>query len=244
MKDRKIETIEGGLKLADGYKKIKRGTFQEASQIQNQRRVDDPQMKHKSFYTANLGLYKVAGFGKLKYGLSGRKTFDAIAGKKINEFVKQLLENDVYKLTDQQIEELEKLESDIVWVNAKDLYFDEDLWSESYFKIYTQRHSPSELKSAQLAFAVKVHGSMDSKYDPEQSRPDYHENINMLSGIAQTRIWLANPEFIKKRIIKGEVIAMASKLGDIGGMSSEFWATVNHFGVSGAPGNALRGVPT
>ena len=229
-----IETVTNN--LADGYKQIVQGTFQEASQVQNQRRID-LDLRNRGVYTANLPLFRIRE-GNLEYGLSGRQAFDAIAGENIGEFTGQIIQNGVYRLTEPQAKKLEGLTADIVWAKATDLDLERvnDEWS--YFIIDTSDVTAKKLNAAQRLFAVKVHGSMETKYDPTQKLPDYGENMNMLQGrIQKTRLWLPTSRHIESYLKEGEVVARASGLGDFVS-DSYFDANVrdgsNHF--------ALRGV--
>src|SRR3989344_5404853 len=106
-----LETITDT--LAHGYKRLVHGTMLEASQIQNQRSVDNSSLQDICFYPANLPLYRLQD-GELVDGLSGAATFNQVAGADIDEFTRQIRENGVYILTDKQKEYAESAK-DIVW---------------------------------------------------------------------------------------------------------------------------------
>lgn len=204
--------------LADGYASLEEGTFQEASEIQIQRRTD-ADLRNRWFYVANLPLFRMNGRA-LEYGLSGRQTFDAIAGADIQDFSRQILKNGVYLLTPSKTEQLEKLAEDIVWVKASHLRLqkEDDAWS--YFLVNTSDINAEKLNEAQRAFAAKAHGSLDSKYDSGQESHDYGETMKMLSGrISQTKFWLPKPNHIKKHIPKGKIVARAGRLFSFGSNS-------------------------
>jgi len=206
--------------LCDGYKELEKGTFQEASEVQNQRRKD-PSLRSIWIYTANLPLFRIQD-DCLEYGLSGRQTFDSIAGEDIDDFTKQILQTGAYNLTPQQEKQLEDLTADIVWAKAADLALTKENDEWSYFIIDTSDAAAAKLNDEQRRFAVKVHGSSESKFDPKQSLPDYAENMNMLlkeGKIKQTRLWLPNPNHIKSYLNNKCVVARACWLGNFDSIS-------------------------
>jgi len=209
-----IETITNN--LADGYKELEPGTFQEASEVQNQRRTN-VDLRNRWLYTANLPLFRILN-NNLEYGLSGRQTFDAIAGADIDGFTNQILDNGVYVLTPQQIIQLKgDLSVDIVWAKASDLKLQKETDEWSYFLIDTSDLNAEKLNDSQRPFAVKAHGSLESKYDSEQELPDYGVNMNMLrtaGSIKQTKLWLPTPTHIETYLEEGAVVARASWLFD------------------------------
>ncbi len=185
MDNQNIETITNS--LAKGYTQLVPGTFQEASQIQIQRRTDRD-LRSKWLYTANLPLFRMNDKG-LEYGLSGRQAFDALAGENIDEFVRQILRHGVYKFTVPQIEKLESLAADIVWAQAAELNLKRENSEWSYFLINTLDTAASNLTTSQKSLAAKAHGSMEAKHFPEQELSDYGETMKMLDkqgGIRQT----------------------------------------------------------
>ncbi len=211
MDTQNIETVTNT--LAEGYKQLVLGTFQEASQIQIQRRADRD-LRNRWVYTANLPLFRMNG-GNLEYGLSGRQAFDVLAGENIDEFVQQIHQNDVYKFTVRQIEKLESLAADIVWAKAADLNLKQENSEWSYFLINTLDTAADKLTQAQKSLAAKAHGSMTAKSLSEQELSDYGETMIMIykhSGIRQTRLWLPNPVHIKDYLIDGGVVARAAEL--------------------------------
>jgi len=208
-----LETIKDN--LANGYKRLEKGTFQEAAEIQIQRRSDNS-LRNNWFYTANLPLFRMND-GILEYGLSGRKTFDAIAGADIQDFTAQILENGVFRLTQSQKNQLEESSSDIVWAKADELGLKKDNDEWSYFPIRTSDLNAEKLNASQRLFAAKAHGSMDSKYGPEQKLSDYGKTMEMLRPmISQTRIWLPTQNHITKYVKEGDTVARASWLGSFG----------------------------
>lgn len=235
-----IETITNN--LVDGYNQLVSGTFQEASQVQNQRRTDldlEDRWVDRWVYTANLPLFRIRE-GNLEYGLSGRHAFDAIAGENIGEFTGQILQNGVYRLTELQVKKLDGLASDIVWAKAEDLGLKRENNEFGYFLIDTFDVAAEKLNAAQKLFAVKVHGSMETKYNPAQELPDYGENMKnmiMLQGSGCTRLWLPTSEHIANYLQRGGVIARAFVLGGLvylSNSSANFRSVVDH--------GALRGV--
>lgn len=231
-----IETITNN--LVDGYNELEQGTFQEASEVQIQRR-DDASLRKRWVYTANLPLFRIQE-GNLEYGLSGRQTFDTIAGADIQDFAAQILKNGVYRLTSSQTKQLEGLAEDIVWTKADDLELQRDTDEWSYFLIDTSDLNAGRLNDAQTIFATKAHGSLDSKYDPKQDSPDYGETMKMLKRkIGKTRLWLPTQDHIKAYIEDGgDVVARASRLCDFDDLS-DFIAGSRDVDYH----NALRGVP-
>jgi len=232
-----IETITNN--LADGYEELKEKNlqFQEASEVQIQRRTNDS-LKNRWLYIANLPLFRVQD-GNLEYGLSGRQTFDTIAGVDIQDFSTQILKNGVYVLTQSQTEQLEELAGDIVWAKADGLGLKRknDAWS--YFLIDTSDLNGKNLNQDQRPFSAKVYGSLDSKYDFKQESPDYGEAMKMLSGkISKTTIWLPNQDHIKKYVKNGDVVARASGLDSFDVVSlflAGCFGVGSHGGLCGVP---------
>lgn len=228
--------------LANGYKRLAKGTFQEASEIQNQRRAD-AKLGKLMIYTANLSLFRIRK-GNLEYGLSGRKAFDEIAGENIDEFTSQILKEGAYTLTGQQNKQLDELAEDIVWAKAEDLSlikrnkFD-DKWD--CFLIDPSDVNADRLTKDQKRFAVKVHGSMEAKYDPAQNLSDYGENMNMLRKeyIKETILSLPTLDHIKQHLKKdGMTVGGASCIYNFEG-NSDFVAYCRNVDGSFMP---LRGV--
>lgn len=236
MDTQNIETITDN--LAKGYKQLVLGTFQEASQIKIQRRADQG-LRDRWLYTANLPLFRMNS-GDLEYGLSGRQAFDAIAGENIDEFVQQILQNGVYKLTAPQVEKLESLAADIVWAKAAELNLKRENSEWSYFFIDTQDIAADKLTQARKSLAAKAYGSMTAKSLSEQELSDYGETMKMLNkqgGIRQTRLWLPTPVHINGYLTDGVVFARAAKLYGFGS-DSGFDAYIRNVNDHGG----LRGV--
>lgn len=230
--------------LADGYKRLVKGTFQEASQVQNQRRKNT-NLRNRWIYTANLPLFRKRK-SSLEYGLGGRQAFDAVAGEDIVEFTRQILEKGAYTLSENQKEQLEALALDIAWQKADDLGLvkEDDEWS--YFLINTSDINGSKLKNAQKPFAVKVHGSMKTKYDSKQKLPDYAENMIMLrkeGKIEQTRIYLPTQAHIERYIPENGVVARASRLYFFGisDFGADYGVVDGHFALRGVPIKVAKG---
>ncbi len=235
MTDLNIETITNN--LADGYNELEKGTFQEASEVQNLRRTNHS-LRDRWVYTANLPLFRIHN-RCLEYGLGGRQSFDTIAGADIGEFTRQIINNWVYELTSSQVDQIGNL--DIFWAKASDLKLKKQNDSWSYFLIDTSDLNAEKLNDSQRPFAVKAHGSLELKYDPEQELFDYGENMNILRNegeINETRIWLPTPNHIKGYIKKGGVVARVSRL-DYFGSFSLFDAGLRDVGSRGG----LCGVP-
>ena len=239
MTDLVLETITDN--LAGGYKQLERGTFQESSEVQNQRRTTEPDLRKRWVYTAHVLLAGISEGTGVEFGLSGRPGFDAIAGEDIDRFIGELLnaQGRVYNLTDPQIQLLPNL-TDIVWANASNLGLikENDEWS--YFLIDTSDSNAEKLSEAQRSFAAKAHGSLTAKYDSKQKLPDYGENMSVLSdaNIKQTRFWVPTPEYIMKYLQPGRVVARASRLDNFDSNSyfnADIHDVYDHL--------ALRGVP-
>ncbi|MBI2047399.1 hypothetical protein HYT26_04540 [Candidatus Pacearchaeota archaeon] len=210
-----IKTITND--LANGYKALVKGTFQEASEVQNQRRTNH-NLRKRWVYTANLPLFRIQE-GNFEYGLGGRKVFDAIAGENIDEFTRQILKKGAYTLSEPQKKQLEDLAEEIVWVKAAGLGLTREDDELSYFFIDTADINAINLNKNQKRFAAKVHGSIETRYDIEQELSDYGETLRMLSkegeyGIEETKLWLPAPAYIKCHLRNGAVVAQASRLYD------------------------------
>lgn len=236
MSNQKIETIINT--LAGGYKQLVKGTLQEAAEVQTQRRTDSD-LRKQFIYTANLPLFRIRD-GQLEYGLSGRPTFDGIAGEDIDTFTGQILQNGVYRLSGPQVKGLDNFTGDIVWVKTTDLGLVKKNEEWSYFPIDTSDFTASSLNDARRPLVVKVQGSLTAKSDPQQELSDYGENMRMLqiAGINQTKQWWPTPSYIREFIKSEGVVGQASRLCRFGDNSNfiTYDRNVNDHG-------ALRGVP-
>ncbi|MFH1052951.1 MAG: hypothetical protein V1740_00905 [Candidatus Woesearchaeota archaeon] len=212
MPDLMLETILDC--LAEGYKRLEKWTFQEASEVQNQRRTTDPDLRVKCVYTANLFLFRVSD-SNLEYGLGGRQAFDSVAGADIDRFSGEILKSEghVYTLTESQLQLLSGFDIDWALASELGLIRKNDEWS--YVPVNTSDVRAERLSDVVRPFAVKAHGSLTAKYDPKQEFPDYGENMNMLredGEVERTRLWFPTETHIERFIPEGGVVARASRL--------------------------------
>ena len=237
--------------LAGGYQQLVVGTFQEASEIMNARRLEpDPKTKQelrdRYFYTANLSLARIIG-GNLEYGLSGREAFDGIAGQDIGEFSRQLINSGFYRLTPEQIAALPNF-TGIEWVDPSKLNLQtvpgNRQWG--FVEVDTSDYSAEKLNKDQRRIAQKPYGGMERKQDPNQEYSDFGENMKMLNAADKrtTRIYFPTPEYVGESIKKGEVVARASRLSHFDN-DSWFYAggrnVDNHGGLRGVRNVAAEG---
>ena len=205
--------------LAGGYPQLVVGTFQEASEIMNRRRLEPnpntrQKLRYSHFYTANLPLERIRD-GKLEYGLSGRETFYGIAGQDIGEFSRQLTDMGFYRPTPEQIAALPSF-ADIEWVDPSklNLQIHEHNPNWSFFEVDTSDYSAKKLNGDQRRVAQRAYGSMERKQGHDREYTDFGENMNMIrvAGKTTTRIYFPTPSYAKESIKGGEVVARYSWL--------------------------------
>ena len=213
---RTLEIIAGD--LFKGYQQLVVGTFQEASEIMNGRRLEPDrrkreELRERSFHTANLSLARIKD-GTLEYELSGRDAFDGIAGQNIGEYVEQVFSPGFYKLTPEQIGALPNF-ADIEWVDPSKLNLQtsprDPEWSDkwSFVEVDTSDYFAVKLNDDQRRVAQKTFGSMERKQEQGREYTDFGENMNMLKAARKTvaRIFFPNPNYVKESIKEGEVVA-------------------------------------
>jgi len=187
-----LETITDT--LVRGYKQLEPNTFQTSAELTTERRTNED-LRNRLIYTANLGLYEHTYPGKLRFGIGGRKTFNAIAGEDIDHFCEELIRNKDYYLTAEQRAILKSLESDIVWVDPAALRLIKLSEEYNYFEIDTSY--PKRLNPHQRVYAELCYGKGD----------DFERNIRMFNreGIQVVRVHVLNTEdYVRKHVSKGD----------------------------------------
>lgn len=230
--------------LAGGYPRLVIGTFQEASGIMNDRRLEpDPEtrqeLRDRYFYTANLFLARKSN-GNLEYGLSGREAFDGIAGQNIGEFSRQLINAGFYGLTPEQKSALPSF-TDIEWVDPSKLNlqsFTDDSPQWSFIEVDASDYFAEKSNYEQRRVAQKPYGSMERKRGQDGEYTDFGENMNMLKAAGKNtiQIFFPTPRYIEESIKEGEVVAWISGLypfGDGSGFDAGGGYVDFHLGLRG-----------
>lgn len=215
-------------KLAEIYRKLDPDTIQQSDEITTERQTNED-LRGNGLWTANLGLYRIDD-AKLRYGIGCRKTFNKIAGQDIKKFCEQLIGEDNYLLTNEQITSLDELGSDILWVAPSGLELEQGNDEYCYFKINTVKYDEG-LNQEQRKIAEKVYGQGN----------DFKKNMEMFKDVRidTTKIFVLNPSYVKTHVKGDSVIARVCWLYSFGN-DSDFGA--GDWGV-GSSSSCLRGVP-
>ena len=219
--------------LAELYPQFKEGTWQTSAEITNDRRTlkdeeKKQELKDTYFYTANFGMYTIEDNDEFLYfgGREANPIFD-----NIGEATTQLLENQNYKPSEEGIKAVvASVQSGATLkVKLSDLELKGDNEEWRYFEINTADYD--SLNKSQRALAERVYGQGN----------DFVENMKMLNeeDISTAKIYVLNPEYVKKNIEAGKALARACWLYNFGGISS---FDANGRSVDNA-NNSLRGVP-
>ncbi len=209
--------------LAETFQKLDPNTIQYAFEITKERR-GNLKLRKQGFWTADSSLYRVEDDDAVLY--FGNRDTNLIF-KNIEEATKQLIKTGNYVPPKADIEAVVKAESTL---RIKLLYLglkgENDEWQ--YLEIDTSDYYDT-LKIIQRALAERVYGQ----------GKDFVENMKMLAdvGVKKTKIYVLNPEYVRKHITEDGAIVRASRLGVF--ELSGFDAGGSDVGI---PSNALRGV--
>ena len=217
---RTLETLIGP--LAQTAPHLEPGTIQHADQLTTERRTNTV-LRSKLLYTADSALYTLNDGEAMLY--LGREQTNPVLNN-IVEAAKQLLETGNYRPKPEDIEAVINA-PDTLKVKLSDLKLRKLNGEVSYFEINTKRYN--KLNAKQREVAERVYGQGD----------DFVKNMKMLKdeGMSKIRVYVLNPDYVKKNVQQDGAIARASWIKGFGG-GSLFFADVGHVGGR----NSLRGV--
>ncbi len=186
--------------LAETFSLFDPSTIQHASEITRDRRSNE-KLRDDWFSTADSVLYRIEDGGSILY--FGRRETNLVFAN-IVEATEQLQKNKNYKLRKEDITEvIDSVESgNTLKIKLSDLELKGNKNEWSYFEISVTDYD--SLNPTQRAFAEKVYGQGD----------DFEKNIKMFrdAGLTAPRIYVLNPEYIKKHIEQDNAILRASSI--------------------------------
>jgi len=210
--DSKLINPQG--RLLDIAKQVDLNTVQHAREIQKDR-LNDKDLRGMWFWTADFPLYTMENKEVTLYlaDIENNLIF-----KNLDDAVSQLRNKNNYFPKDSDISKVinstTTLKTELSDLKLQNL---DNEWS--YFEIYTasktedKKHNYDSLNPAQKAIAEKVHGQGE----------DFHNTMKMLnkSGIATTKIYVLNPDYVKKTLNSNDAksLARGSFLSSFGNLS-------------------------
>jgi len=190
----KSESLENRIgRLAELVPKFRKNSWRTSAELTTERRTNK-ELTNQWFWTANFALYRIEDKEAILY-FGGRKNNPIF--KNIDETAKQLISEQNYTPSQEDAASAIKSSLRIKLSDLNLLKHDDEF---SYFEIDTANYE-SSLNAAQRGFAEAVYGKAK----------DFKANMKMLSnaGIAKTRIYVLNPEYVKQKTKKNEAIARA-----------------------------------
>ena len=213
-----LENLTG--RLAETYPKFDPNSIQHSDEITNDRRADKS-LRDTWFWTADFPLYRVEDDEVMLY-LARRE--NNLIFQNIKEATKQLIEENNYFPKEQDIGAVVNTENTLR-INLSDLNLKRYDNEWCYFEIDSKKYD--KLNKMQRAVAERVYGQGNN----------FIENMKMFkdSGINTTRIYVLNPDYVKKQ---NKPVARVCGLG-LFGYDARFSADVRNVDY---PDDALRGV--
>ena len=205
--DSKLINPQG--RLLDIAKQVDLNTVQHAREIQKDR-LTDKDLRGMWFWTADFPLYTIENKEVVLY-LADRE--NNLILKNLDDAVSQLRNKNNYFPKDSDIGAVINSTSTLK-TELSDLKLQKFDNEWSYFEMYTasktedKKHNYDSLNPAQRAIAEKVHGQGE----------DFHKTMKMLrdpkgnnsnDGIRTTRIYVLNPEYVKKTLNSNDAKSLA-----------------------------------
>ena len=187
------DTLSSLLKVFDPL------TIQHSDEICKER-LTDAEMRRQWFWTADAPLYQVENDDVFLYLGRGK---DNLVFRNIDAASKQILESGNYIPSVEDAQEVMK-SSTTLMVKLSDLELKKQDDEFSYFDVSTTKYD--KLNPSQKAFAERIYGSGD----------DFIRYMTALQedGKASTRVWVLNPNYVKKKVGQDKVLCRASALLD------------------------------
>lgn len=198
--DSKLINPQG--RLLDIAKQVDLNTVQHAREIQKSR-LTDKDLRGMWFWTADFPLYTVENMEVVLY-LADRE--NNLIFKNLDDSINQLRNKNNYFPKDSDIGAVINSTSTLK-TELSDLKLQKFDNEWSYFEISTtsktedKKHNYDSLNSAQRAITERVHGLGE----------DFNKTMKMLneSGIATTRVYVLNPDYVKKTLISNDAKSLA-----------------------------------
>lgn len=207
--------------LASTYPLFKPNTVQCADEICRDRLPDTEEarkLRNTSFYVANSALYTIEGDDEIFYFSEGKtaRRLNPLFRANVDESCKQLINNQDYIPPKKHIEDIVNSvktgETKRFVLSRLGLQRFDDEWS--YFEINTANYEKQLNKNKeQKQFAEMAFGSMEKKKDKKTKEvySDFGRYINLLKkeGKTKIRMYVLNPDYVKKNVKQGSVIVRA-----------------------------------
>ena len=227
VEERTLENLVGP--LAEIFSQFDRSTLRHSDQLTTERRTN-PELRNERFYTADSAVYTVEKggkkglLGKIRSSLGRDKEAFLYLGRgetnpvfnNIEEATQQLIRTGNYILPKEKREEIDAVitAEDTLKVKLSDLRLQGNNNVFRYFGVDTANYD--SLNEHQRRVAERVYGSGD----------DFVENMKMLNeaGMRRTRIYVLNPDYVKRNVPQDGALARASRLFDFDLGSGWFYA--------------------
>jgi len=227
-----LEKITKQGKLVDVFPLFDRSTIQHSDEIQVDRfteidvKENDAVLPNQWFWTADFPMYMMENKEAVLY--MGRNK-DNLVFDNIVEATTQLREKNNYFINDRKNIDSVVNSDTTLKVVLSDLNLKKLDGEWSYFEISTEKYD--KLNTSQRTLAERVHGKGQA----------FKNSMNMLhkAGKSITRIYVLNPDYVKKNVPENGAIARASALNGFNN-NSNFNASNRYVDLSN---RRLRGVP-
>ncbi len=221
-----LETITGNLR--DGYKQLQPGTMLHVDQLMKERRTTE-ELRSNGFYTADGEVYLLDGARKTPTLAMTREAYNPVL-QNIDVAYGQLVNKHNYRVSQTDVQQA-LAASETVVIALPNLRLTEHNAEFSYLTLGTTPAKYDKLNDEERKLAKRVYGQED----------DFAQNMKMLkdAGIGETRIWVLNPDYVRKQAEAGAV-ARASWLS-IFINSSQFNAIDRNFVNRGRVRGVRRG---
>ena len=184
--------------MKDAYKQLQPGTMLHVDELMNERRTNE-ELRSNGFYTPDGEVYFLYGVNKTPILAMTREARNPVL-KNIDDAFEQLTTKGNYGV---QGKDFTKAITDAVLVFLPNLRLSKHDAEFQYLPFGTTPAKYSKLNDEERKFAERVYGQGD----------DFVKNMKMLkeAGIGETRIWVLNPDYVRKHAAEG-AIARASWL--------------------------------
>ena len=242
-----LETLVGP--LAEIFPKFYRSTILHADQLTNKRRTEEDEEKRLElrniyFHTADSSMYTVEKVSRRNEAFLylGREPTNPIFNN-IEEATQQLIRTGNYILTTEKRGEIDAVitAEDTLKVKLSDLELQKPKDRISFFDIHTNNHYFYKLNPEQQSVAERIYGQGD----------DFKENMEMFyeGGITRTRVYVLNPDYVKKNVPRDGALVRASGLSEHvmdNDFINDIWIVGNRAGLHGVrnrgAGNVMQGI--
>jgi len=236
--------------LRETVPKFKPGTIQHADEI-NSQRIEDTELRDNYFYTADFPLYRLER-GKPVLRLAREN--NNLIFQNLDTAVDQLLENGNYVPEKEAVTKVVrsrttlKIELGKLRLRKLDEEFSFLEINTGDYKVIDSVGDRHQMNAEEKKLAERVYGSMKKDFEEEPSK--FEAYMKLLNddgnGIEKTRVYVLNPEYVKKTIKELE----ASERKKVPGIARAGWLVGFDDGSGFYAGDrsvdghdSLRGVP-